>query len=124
LREIAGPRPSPSFRLIQRPWPKGQHEFAVPICAFHQQQNHATGNEREWWREHKNRPARSGRMPVARKPNRSVTFDTHKGGSDTHKGGSGHITVRRGNRVTQLPSSHKELGIKLINKILKDLGLK
>jgi hypothetical protein len=53
LREIAGPRPSPSFRLIQRPWPKGQHEFAVPVCAFHQQQNHATGNEREWWREHK-----------------------------------------------------------------------
>ena len=38
----------------------------------------------------------------------------------------GHITVRRGNRVTQLPmhSSHKELGKKLTNKILKDLGLK
>ena len=45
---------------------------------------------------------------------------------ETHKGGSGHITVRRGNRVTQLPmhGSHKELGMKLINKILKDLGLK
>ena len=37
---------------------------------------------------------------------------------ETHKGGSGHITVRRGTRVTQLPmhGSHKEL--------LKDLGLK
>ena len=45
---------------------------------------------------------------------------------ETHKGGSGHITVRRGNRVTQLPmhGSHKELGTKLVNKILKDLGLK
>ena len=45
---------------------------------------------------------------------------------ETHKGGSGHITVRRGNRVTQLPMhrSHKELGIKLVDKILKDLGLK
>jgi mRNA interferase HicA len=45
---------------------------------------------------------------------------------ETHKSGSGHITVRRGTRVTQLPmhGSHKELGKKLINKILKDLGLK
>jgi mRNA interferase HicA len=45
---------------------------------------------------------------------------------ETHKGGSGHITVRRGNRVAQLPmhGSHKELGTRLVNKILKDLGLK
>jgi mRNA interferase HicA len=45
---------------------------------------------------------------------------------ETHKGGSGHITVRRGNCMTQLPmhGSRKELGIKLVNKILKDLGLK
>ena len=45
---------------------------------------------------------------------------------ETHKGGSGHITVRRGNHVTQLPmhEGHKELGKKLVNKILKDLGLK
>ena len=44
----------------------------------------------------------------------------------THKGGSGHITVRRGNHVTQLPvhGGHKELGKGLVNKILKDLGLK
>ena len=43
----------------------------------------------------------------------------------THKGGSGHITVRRGERVSQLPMhGKKELGKGLINKILKDLGLK
>jgi len=45
---------------------------------------------------------------------------------ETHKGGSGHLTVRRGDRKTQLPmhGSHKELGTGLVNKILKDLGLK
>ena len=43
----------------------------------------------------------------------------------THKGGSGHLTVRRGDRTTQLPmhGSRKELGIKLVTKIKKDLGL-
>jgi mRNA interferase HicA len=45
---------------------------------------------------------------------------------ETHKGGSGHLTIRRGQRVSQLPmyGSHKELGTGLVNKILKDLGLK
>ncbi|MGH6735713.1 MAG: type II toxin-antitoxin system HicA family toxin [Methyloceanibacter sp.] len=45
---------------------------------------------------------------------------------ETHKGGSGHLTVRRGDRVSQLPmhGSRKELGTKLVDKILKDLGLK
>lgn len=45
---------------------------------------------------------------------------------ETHKGGSGHLTVRRGDRKTQLPmhGSHKELGKGLVNKILKDLDLK
>lgn len=45
---------------------------------------------------------------------------------ETHKGGSGHITVRRGDRKTQLPmhGQGKELGKGLVNKILKDLGLK
>jgi mRNA interferase HicA len=45
---------------------------------------------------------------------------------ETHKGGSGHVTVPRGDRKTQLPmhGSHKELGTGLVNKILKDLGLK
>ena len=45
---------------------------------------------------------------------------------ETHKGGSGHVTVRRGNRKTQLPihGGRKELGKSLVHKILKDLGLK
>jgi mRNA interferase HicA len=45
---------------------------------------------------------------------------------ETHRGGSGHMTVRRGDLKSQLPmhGSRKELGTKLINKILKELGLK
>jgi len=45
------------------------------------------------------------------------TFHRHKG--------SGHLTVRRGNRTSQLPmhGSRKELGTKLVAKIKKDLGL-
>jgi mRNA interferase HicA len=43
-----------------------------------------------------------------------------------HKGGSGHLTVRRGDRTSQLPmhGSNRELGTGLVNKIMKDLGLK
>jgi mRNA interferase HicA len=45
---------------------------------------------------------------------------------ETHKGGSGHRTVRLGERTSQLPmhGSRKELGTGLVNKILRDLGLK
>lgn len=45
---------------------------------------------------------------------------------ETHKGGSGHVTVRRGERKSQLPmhGRGKELGKGLVHKILKDLGLK
>ena len=45
---------------------------------------------------------------------------------ENHKGGSGHLTVRRGPRTSQLPmhGRGKELGKGLVNKILKDLGLK
>jgi mRNA interferase HicA len=45
---------------------------------------------------------------------------------ETHRGGSGHLTVRRGDRRSQLPmhGGRKELGTGLVNKILKDLGLK
>ena len=32
---------------------KVSDEFTVPLCAIHHQQNHATGNERSWWQEHK-----------------------------------------------------------------------
>jgi mRNA interferase HicA len=44
---------------------------------------------------------------------------------ETHRGGGGHITVRRGERKSQLPmhGSKKELGKGLVAKILKDLGL-
>ncbi len=42
-----------------------------------------------------------------------------------HKGGSGHVTVVRGNRRSQLPllGSNKELGTGLVAKIKNDLGL-
>lgn len=45
---------------------------------------------------------------------------------ETHKGGSGHLTVKLGDRTSQLPmhGSSKELGTGLVNKIKKDLGLK
>ena len=44
----------------------------------------------------------------------------------SHKGGSGHLTVRLGDKTSQLPmhGSRKELGKKLVAKILKDLGIK
>lgn len=45
---------------------------------------------------------------------------------ENHRGGSGHQTVRRGDRKTVIPvhGGHKELGKKLVHKILKDLGIK
>lgn len=45
---------------------------------------------------------------------------------ENHKGGSGHLTVRRGDRTSQLPmhGQNKELGKGLVAKILKDLDLK
>ena len=44
---------------------------------------------------------------------------------ETHQGGSGHLTVRRGDRTSQLPmhGGRKELGRGLVAKIKKDLGL-
>jgi len=44
---------------------------------------------------------------------------------ENHKGGSGHLTVIRGNRRSQLPmhGSKRELGNGLVRKIKKDLGL-
>lgn len=44
---------------------------------------------------------------------------------ESHRGGSGHLTVRRGDRTSQLPvhGSRKELGTKLAHKILNDLGI-
>lgn len=44
---------------------------------------------------------------------------------EQHRGGSGHLTVRLGDKTSQLPmhGSRKELGTKLVAKIKKDLGL-
>lgn len=44
---------------------------------------------------------------------------------ETHKGGSGHLTIIRGERRSQLPmhGGRKELGTGLVNKIKRDLGL-
>ena len=44
---------------------------------------------------------------------------------ETHRGGSGHLTVRRGNRKSQIPmhGGSKELGTGLVKKILKDLEI-
>jgi mRNA interferase HicA len=44
---------------------------------------------------------------------------------ENHRGGSGHLTVRLRDKVSQLPMhGKKDLGTGLMNKILKDLGLK
>ncbi len=45
---------------------------------------------------------------------------------ESHRGGSGHLTILRGKRRSQLPmhGGNKELGQKLVAKILKDLELK
>jgi mRNA interferase HicA len=45
---------------------------------------------------------------------------------ETHRGGSGHLTVKLRDRKSQLPmhGGRKELGKRLVHKILKDLGLK
>ncbi|WP_304189925.1 type II toxin-antitoxin system HicA family toxin [Phenylobacterium aquaticum] len=45
---------------------------------------------------------------------------------ESHRGGSGHLTVRRGDKTSQLPmhGAQKELGTGLVNKIKRDLGLK
>lgn len=45
---------------------------------------------------------------------------------ETKKGGSGHIVVRLGDKITDLPmhGSKKELGTGLVNAIKKNLGLK
>ena len=42
-----------------------------------------------------------------------------------HKGGSGHLTITREGKTSQLPmhGSGKELGTGLVEKIKKDLGL-
>ena len=45
---------------------------------------------------------------------------------ETKRSGSGHLTVRRGERKSELPmhGGKKQLGKGLVEKIKKDLGLK
>jgi mRNA interferase HicA len=45
---------------------------------------------------------------------------------ESKKSGSGHLIVRRGQRKSVLPmhGGRKELGLGLVNKIKRDLGLK
>jgi mRNA interferase HicA len=45
---------------------------------------------------------------------------------ESKRSGSGHLIVRRGKRKSELPvhGGRKELGVGLINKIKRDLGLK
>ena len=52
---ICGRSPSHAHH-IRFAQPKGiglkvSDEFTVPLCAIHHQENHATGNERQWWQE-------------------------------------------------------------------------
>ena len=49
---------------------KVSDEFTVPLCAIHHAENHATGDERRWWEQHKIDPLvvagalwRQGRVP-------------------------------------------------------------
>ena len=53
---ICGRSPSHAHQVrfaIERLASKWSDEFTVPLRAIHHQQNHATGNERLWWPEHK-----------------------------------------------------------------------
>lgn len=45
---------------------------------------------------------------------------------ENHRGGSGHVTIRLGDKKSQLPihGGSKELGNGLVEKIKKQLGLK
>ena len=59
---------------------KVSDEFTVPLCAIHHTENHTTGNERQWWEQHKIEPLavasslwRQGRMPV--KPSEVVNTE-------------------------------------------------
>jgi hypothetical protein len=61
---VCGRAPSHAHH-IRYAQPKGvalkvSDEFTVPLCAIHHTQNHATGDERRWWEQHKIDP-----LPVA-----------------------------------------------------------
>jgi Rad52/22 family double-strand break repair protein len=61
---ICGRTPSQAHH-IRYAQPRGlaikvSDEFTVPLCVIHHTENHATGNERRWWDEHKIDP-----LPIA-----------------------------------------------------------
>jgi DNA recombination protein Rad52 len=61
---ICGRAPSHAHH-VRYAQPKGlalkvSDEFTVPLCAIHHTENHATGDERRWWEEHKIDP-----LPIA-----------------------------------------------------------
>jgi hypothetical protein len=61
---ICGRAPS-QVHHIRHARPKGlalkvSDEFTVPLCAIHHMEIHATGDERQWWLEHKTDP-----LPIA-----------------------------------------------------------
>jgi hypothetical protein len=78
---ICGRKPSHAHH-VRFAQPKGlalkvSDEFTVPLCAIHHTENHATGDERGWWQQHKIDPLevahtlwKEGRMPT---PKHSAT---------------------------------------------------
>jgi hypothetical protein len=70
---------------------KVSDEFTVPLCAIHHGEIHSTGNERQWWEQHKIDPLavanalwREARMPV--KPSEMVNAarDVSPSGGQSH----------------------------------------
>jgi hypothetical protein len=51
---------------------KVSDEFTVPLCAIHHNQNHATGDERTWWGQHKTDPLEAARELWLRSQSRSI----------------------------------------------------
>ena len=74
---ICGRKPSHAHH-VRFAQPKGlalkvSDEFTVPLCAIHHTENHATGDERGWWEQHKIDPLevartlwKEGRMPISK----------------------------------------------------------
>ena len=72
---VCGRKPSHAHH-VRFAQPKGvalkvSDEFTVPLCAIHHSENHATGDERSWWEQHKIDPLdvarmlwKEGRMPT------------------------------------------------------------
>jgi hypothetical protein len=80
---ICGRNPAQAHH-IRYAQPKGlslkvSDEFTVPLCAIHHSENHATGDERKWWEQHKIDPLpvasalwRSRRLPLTAPPKATI----------------------------------------------------